>query len=257
MMFNLNGKGKPIVKITGGKYNDKFVIIEETNDKDNDELLYRNFNNLTLQGDAKFQPTPDTTRERDILYIAGPSGSGKSYFTKLYLMNYKKAYPNNPIYMFSKLHEDKSLEGIELVRVMIDNRLIEDPFDVSDFENCCVIMDDIDALREKPLKNALEKLKVEILETGRHFKTTLILTSHLACKGNETKSILNEAHSITFFLKSGMPVDYLLKNYVGLDKNQLVALKEIPSRFISITRGFPQAVFGEKTILFLSDLGKK
>ena len=59
-------------------------------------------------------------------------------------------------------------------------------------------LDDTNALRDKGLKKAIESLKVEILETGRHFKTTLIITSHLACKGNETKSILKEAHSINF-----------------------------------------------------------
>ena len=254
MMFNLNNKGRPVVKINGGKYDGKFVSVEETSDKENDELLYRNFDKLVLQGDSKFSPTPNTKQERDILHIAEPSGSGKSYYTKLYLENYIKAYPNNPILMFSKLHEDKSLEGINLRRVMIDERLITEPFDVADFENCCIIMDDIDALREKPLKKALESLKTEILETGRHFKTTLILTSHLACKGNETKSILNEAHSITFFLKSGMPCQYLLKNYVGLDNKTVKALYDIPSRFITITRGYPQIAYGEKEIHFLKDL---
>lgn len=256
MMFNLNKIGRPICKITGGKYDGKIVSVSETNDNDNDELLYRNFYSLKLNSDAKFEPCPDTKKERDILYIAGPSGSGKSFYTKMYLLNYKKSFPQNAIYMFSKLDSDKSLEGVEIKRVMIDDRLISDPFDVNDFHNSAVIMDDIDALREKELKTALYDLKTAILETGRHTNTTLILTSHLACKGNETKSILNEAHSITFFMKSGMPVKHLLKNYLGMEEKQIKKLHELNSRWITITRGYPQIVFAEKDIIFLSDLEK-
>ena len=184
---------------------------------------------MQLNDDAKFEPRPNTKNERDILYIAGPSGSGKSWYTKMYLLNYKLLFPDNKIYMFSKLFEDKSLEEVQIERVMIDERLISEPFDVYDFSNCVVIMDDIDALREKDLKNAIYDLKNEILECGRHTHTTLILTSHLACKGHETKSILNEAHSLVFFMKSGMPVKHLLKSYLGMEEKQikyLILLKQ-------------------------------
>jgi hypothetical protein len=251
--FNLNNIGKPIAKITGGKYDGKTVSCAENN-KDNDELLYRNFETLTLGDGAKFEPTPNTKSERDILYIAGPSGSGKSFYTKLYLQNYMKQFPNNSIYMLSKLNDDKSLDGIPLKRIMIDNRVISEPFTVEDFKDSCLILDDIDALKEKNLKQALYALKTEILETGRHFNVSLILTSHLACKGNETKSILNESHSITIFLKSGMPVQHLLKNYMGMELKQIKRLYDLPSRWITIFRGYPMIVLSEKSILFLSSL---
>jgi tRNA A37 threonylcarbamoyladenosine biosynthesis protein TsaE len=37
-----------------------------------------------------FQLVPDTSHERDILYITGASGSGKSTFTRQYIEQYKK-----------------------------------------------------------------------------------------------------------------------------------------------------------------------
>jgi hypothetical protein len=254
--MNLNELGKVLCKISGGKYDGKIVCVAENNDNDNDNLLYRNFDKLSLVGDAKFEPSPNTKQERDILYIAGPSGSGKSFYCRLYLQNYIKAFPKNQVFMFSKLNEDKSLEGLPIKRIMIDDRLISEPFDVADFKDCCVILDDIDALKEKAIKKALYDLKTEILETGRHFNTSLILTSHLACKNLETKSILSEAHSITFFMKSGMPVKTLLKNYLGMDEKQIKKLHDIPSRWITITRGFPMVIFSEKEVMFLSDLDK-
>ena len=166
-----------------------------------------------------------------------------------------KQYPKNGLYMISKLTEDSSLDDVkELKRIKIDKTLITSPLDVEDFKDCLIIFDDIDCIKDKAQKEALNQLKNEILETGRHTRTTILITSHLACKGNETRSILNECHSLTFFLGSGMPVDYLLQNYVGLEKKQIQKLKQIPSRWITIFRSFPMMVLTEKKLMFLKDL---
>ena len=253
-MFNINGVGRPMCKINGGKYNNKVVHYSEHDDNDVD-LSYCPFKQLTLTGDAKFEPFPNTTQERDILYICGPSGSGKSFYTKQYIRNYIKCFPDNEIYMFSKLTEDKSLDDIEqLQRIILDERLITEPFDVKDFENTLVIMDDIDCIKEKMIKKAIYQLKDEILETGRHTNTTLCITSHLAAKGHETKSILNEAHSVVLFPSSGMPIKYLLENYMGLEKKQVDVLKKMKTRWINICRGYPMTLITEKTIMFLENL---
>ena len=255
-MFNINNadikKGKSIAKVSGGKYNNK-VITYVDKDTDDDEI-FRAFNQIELD-DGKFEQFPNLDRERDVIYIAGPSGSGKSFYTKLYLRNYMKQYPKNGLYMISKLTEDSSLDDVkELKRIKIDKTLITSPLDVEDFKDCLIIFDDIDCIKDKAQKEALNQLKNEILKTGRHTRTTILITSHLACKGNETRSILNECHSLTFFLGSGMPVDYLLQNYVGLEKKQIQNLKQIPSRWITIFRSFPMMVLTEKKLMFLKDL---
>ena len=53
-----------------------------------------------------------------------------------------------------------------------------------------------------------------------------------------------------------MPCQYLLKNYVGLDNKVIKSLYDIDSRFITITRGYPQIIYGERDIVFLKDLEK-
>ena len=37
---------------------------------------------LKIQNNAVFQLVPDTSHERDVMMVVGPSGSGKSYFVK-------------------------------------------------------------------------------------------------------------------------------------------------------------------------------
>ena len=242
-------KGRPICKVNGGVYDGKIIYVQEGDSKED-------FQELTLTDVGKFEPVPNTNSERDILYIAGPSGSGKSFFTRLFLQNYHKAYKERPILMFSKLHEDKSLDGLPMKRVMIDERLITEPFESEDFYDSCVILDDIDCIKEKQIKEALLDLKNSILETGRHHNISLVLTTHLACKGNETRSALNEAHQIVFFMSSGANYNYLLKNYLGMDTKQIKALNNFKSRWICICRGFPQIIYTEKNILFVKDLIK-
>jgi ABC-type dipeptide/oligopeptide/nickel transport system ATPase component len=51
------------------------------------------FEDLNLSEGFQFQIIPDMNKEREILYIAGSSGSGKSYFCKEYLKEYIKLHP--------------------------------------------------------------------------------------------------------------------------------------------------------------------
>jgi adenylylsulfate kinase-like enzyme len=48
------------------------------------------------------------TREREILYITGCSGSGKFTYTRKFIEQLKKAKKDIPIYLFSALPDDES-----------------------------------------------------------------------------------------------------------------------------------------------------
>ena len=251
--LNLNNEGSQICKIKGGKYDGKIISCSQETEE-NDEFLYKNFKKMKLQSPAKFEPTPNTKNERTILYACGGSGSGKSYFIKMFLKNYLKEYPKNKIYMFSKLHDDETLKDIKIERILLDDRIITDPFEMEDFENSCVCMDDIDVLPDDEIKYRINQLKNDILEIGRHKKISLCCTSHLATKGRETKTILNEAHIIALFLHSGSNYTNLMKNYLGLDKKEITTLKNMNSRWVAMTRTYPQVVYTENEVLFKSDL---
>ena len=43
-----------------------------------------NFRGLKIPSNSNFQLVPDTSHERDVMMVVGPSGSGKSYFVKKY-----------------------------------------------------------------------------------------------------------------------------------------------------------------------------
>jgi energy-coupling factor transporter ATP-binding protein EcfA2 len=256
-MFNLNKIGREICQIENGKCAGKVVYYSDKSSGDDTHGLFKEFSHLELNGDSKFAPYPDKTKERNVITCFGPSGSGKSFYVKLFLRAYKKEYPSNEIYMFSKLKDDKSLDDIAgIKRVKIDDDLLHDPLETDDFKDSCVIMDDTDALLNKHHKRAVDDLKNSVLETGRHTNSTLLITSHLACKGLETRTVLNESHQITIYLSSGSSYDYLLTNYLGFSRKQIALLKTFAenSRWVTIVRGFPQIIFTEKAIMLLKDL---
>ncbi|MFM7983207.1 MAG: hypothetical protein ACKPKO_28190 [Candidatus Fonsibacter sp.] len=78
-MLNLNKVGRPLAKIEGGTYNGVIVNVSDhfasNADDEGQNGRIKEFRQLRLANDSKFPRIPDTTKERDILYITGPSGS--------------------------------------------------------------------------------------------------------------------------------------------------------------------------------------
>ena len=160
------------------------------------------------------------------------------------------------MYCISLVEDDKSFADIPYIqRLTVNETWKQKPLEVKDFEeNCCIIFDDTDTIRDKDIKKNIDNLKNQVLETGRHANVTALITSHLACKGNETKALLNESHIITIYLQSGSNYNYLLNKYLGLDSKQINKLKTMKSRFVSIVRGYPMIIYTEHEIMFLNDI---
>ena len=86
MSLNFSDTGKPVAKIKGGKYNGKRISI-------NPDIQSRHqteFRRLRIANDSKLQHTPDTTEERETIYVTGRSGSGKSTCTRMFIEEYKR-----------------------------------------------------------------------------------------------------------------------------------------------------------------------
>jgi nicotinamide riboside kinase len=238
-MLNLNKEGTPFARIVGGKYNNRLICM-------NDD---KGFKQLKIANDAKIQLIPNPKTEREILYITGPSGSGKSTFTRKYIEQYKKTFKDNPIYLFSSLADDESLDEIEPKRVRLDTSIYEDPILIQDFSNSIVIFDDIDVISDKRIRDAVYSLLNQILEIGRHFKISCVVTNHLPSNRSDTRRILNEAHVFVYFPRSSSSkIKYVLTEYLGLDKNQISKFKKLNSRFIAIIKNYPGVYIAEHEV---------
>ena len=209
---------------------------------------------VVLDDDHHFQLAINQDTERQIGYVVGASGSGKSYFVKQFAMEYHRVYPSRPIFIISALSEDSTLDSLKcLQRIKLSESFIEEDFKAVDFENSLMILDDTDTITNKKILQKVNQIRDDILQCGRHNNVSCLITSHTACNGIQTRLCLNESHFITFFPSGlgGRALKYLLENYLGFDKQQIKRVKSIDSRAITIIKGFPQVILAERECYLL------
>ena len=220
------------------------------------EEIQNGFETLQLKSGECFVPVPNISKERDVLYVIGQSGSGKSYFVCQYAKEYKKMYSKRQVYIFSTLDSDP--EGLDKIgkvnRIKLDDAFIkEDMIPTEEFQNALIIFDDIDSIDNKLTREVVFKYLNNFLQTGRHHKISLAITYHIGCSGHSTKMILNECTSITYFpaIIGGKNLKYLLDSYLGMSKSQIERIKKIESRAVTIFKTYPKVVMAEKQMYIL------
>lgn len=233
--------------VRGGKKFKDDVIYNEAKEyldanKDREIILH--------EGEVQVIPTTDS---RQCLYVAGPSGAGKSTWVSKYVGEYKKMYPKHKVYLFSRVSNDTCLDDLNPIRIIMDNELIDDPIDPKELKKSIVIFDDTDTIPNDKLRKAMIKLKNDLLETGRHEDIYVIITSHLITNYKETRTILNECHLITLFPHGGSSygIKQCLERYCGIDKKNSKKILNLPSRWVTIKKSYPQAVIYEKGLYLL------
>jgi hypothetical protein len=240
------GKGHPMAKIIGNK--NKKNIISYVGKFDSDDELETETSSITLK-EGQFQPIPNTKKEREVLYITGQSGSGKTYFTKEFLKEYKKFYPDNDIYLFSAIPNEgdkDDYKDINPLRLKIDEKISE--LDAKDFKDCCVVFDDMDCFKDKKIMKIVSHLRDEMLETGRHNNTTIINTYHQPTGAHDTKRIISEATGVVYFPYTATgKIRNLLENYLDLKPEQVDKLSDCGSRWVMIRKNvIPNVIITEK-----------
>lgn len=274
--------GRPIAKIEGGEL-DKEIIHIKTDDEDKKEDgydsecgcckrcnpkrckrkpcckgcgMYDNEDDLDAGTkfdlpSGKFVPVPNIDT-REVTYIAGPSGSGKSTLAAKYIETYKKLFPQNPVIIFSRKDSDPVLDKLKPLRFIIDESIVTEPIDIIKElpGGGCILFDDCNTFQDDKIKKAVAKLMHDILEIGRSMGIYCIVTSHLINPNErkDSRTIWNEAHTITIFPKSGNRhgMVYALKNYCGFDNKQINKILSLPSRWVLIGKQFPNYVLHEK-----------
>ena len=236
------------------KKKDKIIYLDEHSSSNN------HYKEITLndETDEKFYLIPNTQANRNIWFITGASGSGKTYKTAQIIREYKKCYPKNDVYLLSYIEQDSTLDSIKGVeRIKLNDDFIDTSLETDDFKNSLVVFDDTDCISEKQMKLKIKDLLLKLLNTGRHFFVSVIYLSHLPY-GIDNRGILNEAHSITIFPSSlgNRSKKYLLDNYLGMNKKQIDAIDDIEGRSITILKTYPMVLVSDYKIILVKSLGK-
>ena len=157
------------------------------------------------------------------------------------------------MFLCNALKEDESLDEVKPKRFKIDESLVTNPLDIEDLKDSLVIMDDIDVINPKKVKEAVYHILNEILQIGRHFNITCMVTNHLPSDFQGTGIIINESHIVCYFPTSaGGKVKYMLEQYLDLDPQQIKYFKKLNTRWCCIFRHFPQLYLTEREIGLLN-----
>jgi hypothetical protein len=188
-----------------------------------------------------------------VYYVSGQARSGKSYYTNKLAEEYHSMYPKNKIYLFSLLSEDKSIACKHIKRIKLNENFLGTDLTLDDMKNSLIIMDDIDTLKGA-IKEKIFRILDTLLQCGRHKNVSVCYISHLACNGRDTKMILSECNSITFFptTMGNRSLRYLCSDYFGLERQQIQKIKKLNSRHITIVRTFPLVLLHEKGAYILN-----
>ena len=250
----------PIAIVKGGDLHNQILYLypddNEVNITKQDRLyqLVKGNNNagkhtlIDLPDDSMFYPLPDASGEhRQVYYITGASGSGKSYMARMLCEAYMKMYPDRQVYLISKLEQDDTLDNTKPrppQRINYET-FVSDPPHLEEFENAMVIFDDYDTISGK-LGDAIQLLIDDIAIQGRHYNITLCALSHYLTNYKKTRLLLNEATHVVIYPQatSAHALRYLLQTHIGMEKKDIQQLKKL-GRWVLLHKNYPQYILSK------------
>lgn len=247
MSFNLE-EGIPIAVVKGGPADGQFVFLQPE-DNTGKKMFTLNSGEFRQLANSKNR----------IHYAAGPAGVGKSTKTARLCQEYQLDFPDNPIFMLSRLDEDPAFDGIKLNRIVISDDLVKVPIQIESVgSDCLVVFDDLDTIYETALLKSVYSTMRQCMELGRHKRIQMIITSHLI-NGTDVKlsrTIQNELDTLTIFPQGCniYQVNMNLQNYWALTPKQIRKIMAQESRWVTLYKKYPQMMLTEKKICLLKDL---
>lgn len=263
----------PVAIVKGGKMNKRILFLHDdsilakhakgetkpaggagdsTVDEDDDEGSKKSKVIRLTDGQFELLPTCDPDK-RQVWYVSGQSGSGKSYIAKTLADFYHKLFPDRGVYLISKLDKDETLDALPFIKRVKIQSLIDDFPDLEEFKDCMVIFDDFDTLKGDAYKT-VHKLIEDLAIMGRHTGTSMLVLSHYLSNYKETRLIWMEATHCVVYPMSTSPVALrrVMETYVGCDSEDFNRHRKYGSRWLCYKKGFPMMCISQTTAELLN-----
>lgn len=233
-----------ILRHDGKEYEDSiYDIINRDNIDEDDPGFIGEFFDIT-DGNFSIMPTTykppkmignndDPQGKRDVFYLTGGSGCGKTYQSSKFAQNYRNMYPNNNIILIShqpptEKKDPLSLRHLNCIffdlrnpKVCENNFVGSEKLTIKDLADSLVIFDDYENIRDKTVYKGVFNLILDILFTGRHYRCSTILIRHTRSSISETTQILTETPWICLFPGgiTAESIEYFSNRYCGISKS--------------------------------------
>jgi hypothetical protein len=248
--------GTPIAKVKDGRYKHEIIGIES---QDQNKGRKKGLIGVEFINKGKLMPLMNV-EDRAVEYIAGPSGSGKTSMAVQLINSYLKAYPKKDFYIFSRTNwkDDPAFKKLKKkpLQVPIDESLLTFEIDITtEMAKSIVLFDDITTIQDQKLKKKIESIICDVLEVGRKLDINIVFTNHLVIPNEKAfaRTIMNELKMLTVFPKSGsaQQIRYVLRTYFGMMNQQIDKVLSLPSRWVRISRTFPNYVMYDDGVYIL------
>lgn len=184
------------------------------------------------------------------VFIGGPSGVGKSTLTSIILKQYKKLYPKQQVFVFSKFNDDPAYQDIKDIKYFdIDNEGLEDLECETDLNNSIIIFDDHICKNNKQQK-LLDLKKNELLRSARHYMSDIIVCLDKILKNRDSVNEILHANMFGCFPASGRGelVNFFTRK-MNLSKEQINKLLNTSnSRWLLISMRYPFYAIGSDCV---------
>lgn len=164
-------------------------------------------------------------------FVSGATGAGKSYFIKQMVSNDEK---KRKVYLFSTVTDDPSLDGL-VVHKYEDGDPLQDTI--------CIFDDYPD-----------RELRDQLLETGRHTNTVVIVVNHKHRDWHQTTKAINESKYVVLFPSANRATALNELKLIGLRVNrrqQVVDYAAAHGRYMIIHQHAPNAIICQDTVVLL------
>lgn len=210
-----------------------------------------------------FFPKPE---ERSILFLAGPSGVGKSSFMRDWAMFYKLLY-NNPVYIISSKSVDPSLDDklpwgygriggkLNAHQLEINEQnitMFNESTMLENFKNSMFIIDDVFCM-DKKLQKLQDKLLEILMKLGRQANISVIVSRHELME-LRNKHIKTEADSIVVFKKNFKMDTVNFLKQIGVSKENIKRIISAKDRWTLIKKQAPLYAINNSSIFDISQI---
>lgn len=199
---------------------------------------------------------------RDVIFVAGSSGAGKTHWISRYAIEFNDIFKTSPIYFISakRLKDEDAYDNVKNIKQIDikDEEMLKEITEGGDSFNffthksgySLCIFDDAEAMsktQEAYINNILDS----VLQIGRSKGIYVIVSKHVLNNSSKTKVIINECNKIVLFTNtlSHYAINYFLKNYIGYSKTEIHEVLTTKSRFCIINKLEPKYRMYEHDII--------
>jgi len=197
------------------------------------------FPGLEVPRGSQFFPAPcSIPGRRDVYYLVGASGSGKSTMARELAAEFVRANPDSPVWIIcpDDSRVDPAYAGLAHAWISPDV-LCEGTVTMEDLKDgkdrFFVILDDTEAAMGKKHTRALEEFSQMLLERGRKAGAHVVYIAHRGAAGRASKVILAEMTAVWLPIEAAASsnTSYMLEKHCNLPADLRIALKKNAHEF--------------------------